>query len=182
VCGGGGILRVRNTILANSLYGANVAGTIQDQGYNLSSDASLVVQSAGSRTSIDPGLDTVITSGVVPIIALATNSPAANAITAAGGNGCPTFDARNYLRVTPYDIGAYELDGIAGMLSLQATLQSNQLVISWPTANGFVLQSTSDVGSTNGWTAVTNSVSTVGSTQSVTLPPIGPGLFYRLRR
>lgn len=66
---------------------------------------------------------------------------------------------------------------------LQSQLFGDKLVISWPTsAEGYYLQTTGDLSTTNSWTPVTNAPVIVGLQKVVTNLISGPGRFYRLSK
>jgi hypothetical protein len=172
---------MRNSIVAHTALGGNVGGTVVDEGFNLSSDASAGFTALGSRNAINPGLDAFDTAGgIVAILTLSSNSPAINAITVAGGNGSPGFDQRNAFRLEPYDIGAYEFEGTFSRPQLQAMRQGTAVAITWPAWGDFTLQSTTDVSLTNSWTTVTNAPSTSSGMQNLVVQPGGKALFFRL--
>jgi len=156
----GATLQLRNSILANS-SGANAGGSISDQGFNLSSDATPAFTATGSRSQTDPRLGSLTQSGgLTSLITLTTNSPAVDAITAADGNGAPFFDQRNAFRVEPYDIGAYELGASFSESVLQASLGNNRVLLSWPSLGNYVLQTTPSLSSSSVWTTVAGSPTT----------------------
>ena len=179
----GGVLELRNSILANSASGPNVGGTISDEGFNISSDSSAKLSAAGSRNQLDPLLGSFsLAGGLVPTITLASNSPAINAITAAGENGAPPFDQRGAMRVEPYDIGAFEFDGTLAMPRLQAQLVTNQVVLSWPAVGNFLLQKSPTLSTNHLWLTLTNQPNTADSVRTITVPSSNQTGFYRLAR
>jgi glucose/arabinose dehydrogenase len=63
---------------------------------------------------------------------------------------------------------------------LTATPSSNSVIVSWPSAPGFVLQQNSDLAATN-WTVSSYPVSTNGALRSITITPSANNLFLRLQ-
>jgi hypothetical protein len=177
----GGNLQLKNSILADSISGNNAGGNITDEGYNLSSDATPAFTAAGSRNRIDPLLGGLSQAGgVVPTLTLSSNSPAINAITAPDGNGCPTFDQRNAMRVPPYDIGAFEFDGSFGAPTLQVQLQASQLQISWAQTGAFTLQSTTALANSNLWQNVAIQPTSAAGVATLNVLLTNTASFYRL--
>jgi hypothetical protein len=180
---GGGVVRLRNSILANSPFGANAGGGISDEGFNISSDTSPVLNASGSTNRVNPLLGPLAYStGIAPVLTLRSNSPAIDAIRIPQGNSGPTFDQRNATRVEPYDIGAYEFEGIFSRPSLTAQFVDSQVLLSWPSVSGWILQSTATMSDPNGWTPVSNATNQTGSFWKLSLPAGGQGAFYRLRK
>jgi CSLREA domain-containing protein len=121
---GGGIsvtspATLKNTILANSPSGGNCAnggfaGQINDDGYNISSDATCAFSQPTSKNDTDPKLASRLANngGPTKTIALQKDSPALNTIPQ-GQSGCGTditTDQRGIKRPqgTRCDMGAYE--------------------------------------------------------------------------
>ena len=88
--------------------------------------------------------------------------------------------------------GSYTLDGgfwgiiaavqTPGSPLLSVTRSNNFVIISWPdTATGFQLQNNPNLGVTNGWTNVLQSLVTNGGQVSLSLPSPTGNNFYRLR-
>jgi hypothetical protein len=176
-----GILRVRNSILAYSVSGSNAGGSVTDEGFNISSDASAHFTAAGSRNQLDPLLGSYTTAGgPVPTMTLSSNSPAIDAITVSGGNGAPPFDQRQFLRLEPFDIGAFEFDGIPSSLKLQVQRTTNQVVLSWPAAGNFMLQTSTDPSLTNQWLFLTAQPSTADGVRTLAIPAADRTRFFRL--
>jgi hypothetical protein len=112
VSGGAGInnssgsLDLKNTIAANNA-GANCGGGPTSLGYNLSSDNSCGPTAAGDITNTNPLLGPLQNNGGETwTMALLAGSPAFNAGT---NSGCPATDQRGLPRISPCDIGAYEV-------------------------------------------------------------------------
>jgi hypothetical protein len=180
---GGGVLQLRNSILANSSSGSNAGGVITDSGYNLSSDATPKLSAPGSRNGVDPLLGSYTTAGgLVPTITLATNSPAVNAINTPDNNGAPPFDQRHALRVAPYDIGPYELDGTFTAPDLQVHLATNQVVLSWPAAGNFLAQTTTNLVPTNQWVTIADTPTTANGLNILVITPTNSASFFRLAK
>jgi hypothetical protein len=176
----GGSIKLRNSILGNSLSVPNAGGPITDQGFNLSSDVSPAFTAQGSRNKIDPDLGSLVQSGQIWTLTLSSNSPAINAISPADGNGAPYFDQRNAFRVFPYDIGAYEFGGTTTPSPLQVTLVNGQVLLSWPAMNNYQLQSSPTLASTNSWSTVTATPSSSGGLNSLSVAKTNSASFYRL--
>ncbi|MDB6122238.1 MAG: Cadherin protein [Pedosphaera sp.] len=104
----GGTLRLKNSILARGANLVSAYGTIQDQGYNISTDGSPVFAAgSSSRNNLTVKLDSLKDNGGPTLtMALLTNSPAINA---ADPGNFPPVDQRGILRSDARaDIGAYE--------------------------------------------------------------------------
>ncbi|HEU0011874.1 MAG TPA: choice-of-anchor Q domain-containing protein [Verrucomicrobiae bacterium] len=101
-------IRLSHTVLAYSPLGGNGFGPIQDLGYNLSSDASLILTNTGSISMIDPMLGPLANNGgLTPTLALVPGSPA---IDAGASVVDPVTDQRGFTRPVGArsDIGALE--------------------------------------------------------------------------
>jgi len=175
-----GTLSLKNAMMGYSKStGGDGAGLITDGGYNLSSDTSVPLSATGSRTNVSLFLGTLGNNGgptlTVPI--LSTNSPAWN-----NGNndvGLPV-DQRHLLRSGSRDIGAYEFSAADLAATLSIRLQTNQVLIVWPsTSTGYSLQSTPALWPAS-WTLVTNTPAQVGSEYVVTNTLASSNRFYRL--
>ena len=176
-------LVLRNSILAYSPYGGNAGGTIADGGYNLSSDITPVFTAAGSQNRVDPLLESfTMAGGLVPTLTLSSNSPAINAIKTPGGNGAPLFDQRNAYRVEPFDIGAYEYDGVLPTPPLAVQIVNEQVVLSWSASGSYLLQSTPALSMTSRWTTVPQLPATSNGVNTLTVNNNGGAAFYRLRQ
>lgn len=176
-----GAVRMRNSILAHTPLASNAAGSVTDEGYNISSDATPVLSALGSRNSLDPGLESFTTAGgLVPTMTLTANSPAIGAIP--GGNGSPPLDQRGARRTEPYDIGAFEFDGTFPSPALQAQRVTNQIILSWSDGATFVLQNATRLSATTRWTTLTNRPSVSGAARSLNLGATNSAGFYRLTR
>lgn len=58
---------------------------------------------------------------------------------------------------------------------------SNEVLVSWPVAAGFVLQQNSDLSTTN-WTMSSYTISTNAEIESITIPSPNGTLFFRLKQ
>ena len=127
--------------------------------------------------------------GPTPTLALATNSPA---IDKAVNQFCVAFDQRGTNRISPCDIGAFELlssiplKPITNVLTLSAsTLSTNgQFTISWATGyTNVFLQYNTNIVATNKWVAFTNAGPVEGSNFTFSFTPLGgpSNLFFRLQ-
>lgn len=85
----------------------------------------------------------------------------------------------------PHEIQAHYAagpDSLEALPQLSASIAGSNLVISWPSAAGFVLQSSTQLGSGASWANVTTQPATSNGVSTVTVP-LGTGTqFYRLRR
>jgi hypothetical protein len=87
---------------------ANLAGSIVDGGFNLSSDHSVFLPAASSRNDVNPKLGAFGDhGGATPTLALLPDSPAIDAVTS---GACPETDQRGVPRPSGArcDIGAFE--------------------------------------------------------------------------
>jgi alpha-tubulin suppressor-like RCC1 family protein len=101
------VARVSACVLAGNTNG-NLAGSILDEGFNLSSDHSVVLAASGSRNDVDPKLGEFGDhGGATPTLALLPDSPAIDAVTSGTS---PDTDQRGVPRpIGPRcDIGAFE--------------------------------------------------------------------------
>jgi hypothetical protein len=114
----GGTATLRNSIVANNTAGDNCYGTVISKGYNLSSDGSCSLKSAGDLNDTDPQLGPLQNNGgQTQTMALPSGSPAIDA-----GNPAGCTDTQGHLLKTDQrgqprpdqedtggcDIGAYE--------------------------------------------------------------------------
>lgn len=174
---GGGSVTLKNTILAYGSPGTNAAGTILDGGNNLSSDATPVFTSPASRANTDPLLGPLINNnGPTHTVALGANSPA---IDQGNDAACPPADQRHLARFGQSDIGAFEFN--ARSPTLHIVRQDNELIISWPSAFDYTLQSTPTLA-LPAWTSVTNARGVASFEYVVTNSLDGFNRFYRLRQ
>ena len=185
---GGGVINLRNSILAGvaGLPGGNAGGTpISDLGYNLSSDHTPVLYGPGSRTNVNPQLGALGSNGgPTPTMALATNSPARDAIPAGAAHGAPDRDQRRFPRYEPFDIGAFEISFTnSPSVTIQFNSTNKNVMIRWPVAFGpFILESKTNVLPLSPWTAVADLIEMNNGTNQVTLLPAGHTIFFRLRK
>ncbi len=120
--GAGGTTNIRNTIIGRnrSAGGADCAGTLNSQGYNLIQDAStctIASDTTGNITGLDPKLGSLVNNGgPTETHALLPDSPAVEhgnpATPGSGGTACEATDQRGLSRPqgATCDIGAFELD------------------------------------------------------------------------
>lgn len=97
-----------NTILANSIGGGEVSGSVTDRGYNLCSDATAQFSAPSSHNHTDPLLNSLSDNGGPTLtMALRPGSPAIDAI----ASGFPLVDQRGSSRPRgpSADIGAFEV-------------------------------------------------------------------------
>jgi hypothetical protein len=116
-----GRIALHSSIVANSLSGSNCAGTIEDCGHNISSDASCLFTNVGSLVNTDPLLGPLADNGgPTPTMALLPASPAINA---GDSLSCPPTDQRGVSRpqLGGCDIGAFELVDGFYVLAIQRT-------------------------------------------------------------
>jgi predicted outer membrane repeat protein len=114
----GGSFLIQNSIVANTGYGGNCAGTITSDGYNLSSDSTCNFSSTGDLNSKSPKLGALRSNGgATQTMALQKGSPALDAGNPAGcrdfAGNLLTTDQRGLPRpgggeTTGCDMGAYE--------------------------------------------------------------------------
>jgi hypothetical protein len=182
----GGSLNLKDTILAygTNANASNVFGTITDQGFNLSSDATPVF-GPNSRTNLDPLLGPLaMNGGPTMTLALPTNSPAVNA-------GDPAFtpppatDQRGFPRVAGghIDIGAYELGPSIILLTTSVSAGASgqiQLQVQDPSGTSFSLWATTDFVN---WTSITTVSPASPGTYIIVDPNAGayPTRFYEVR-
>jgi hypothetical protein len=188
-----GTVEIKNSILAGSLSGGDAGGTLHDGGYNLISDTSMAATALGTRVGTDPLLESLANNGGNTwTMALATNSPAINAIAAPNGNGAPATDQRGATREHPFDIGAFEFGG-AGVLppispipplpplSIQAGI--NQAIISWPVGEtGLILETRTNLAPNLPWIPLAADPVLSGNQYQIIITPAAPQEFFRLRK
>ncbi|MDX1950766.1 MAG: choice-of-anchor Q domain-containing protein [Verrucomicrobiota bacterium] len=171
--------RLANSII-NQGTGGNGQGTFVDLGGNISNDTTISLNHSTSLPNADPRLRTLANNGGPTLTAaLATNSPAIDK-----GNPafCLTLDQRGTNRVANCDIGAYELFNPILTNQLTASLQTNQLVLSWDKALNVDLERSTNLSLTN-WTTASPTRTTNGNTVTVKTTTTNlPAAFYRLRK
>ncbi|MBL9136272.1 MAG: hypothetical protein JNK85_10405 [Verrucomicrobiales bacterium] len=124
ILGSAGSVALANSIVAASMSGGNLAGSIVDGGHNLSSDLSLALTNSGSRVNTAPRLGTLGDyGGPTPTFALLADSPA---LDSADPALCPADDQRRAPRPNGKgcDIGAFEGEGLEAprvMISARST-------------------------------------------------------------
>ena len=107
----GGVMSVRNTIVANSTLGDSCSGTITNDGNNIDSGSTCGWgTNNGSLSSTNPQLGAL--TGSPAYFPLNSNSPAIDGVTYNAPNNCPANDQRGAVRPqgAKCDVGAYELD------------------------------------------------------------------------
>ncbi len=112
--------RLSGCILSGNTY-ANLAGSIVDGGFNLSSDHSVFLVAASSRNDVDPRLGVFGNhGGPTPTLALLIDSPAIDAVTS---GAFPETDQRGVLRPSGArcDIGAFEFVWPAPLFTWDST-------------------------------------------------------------
>jgi hypothetical protein len=176
-----GTLMLMNSILATNAPGANSYGSVLDNGYNISSDSSLV-PSATSRINIDPRLGPLATNGGPTMtMALLVNSPAIDFIPLNSGTFPPT-DERGITRPQAggADAGAFEVLIPNTFRLLQPTVQSGQIAIVYltTTSNTYVLQYESALTNSN-WTPLSTNFGTGGRVTNLDTIT-NQGRFYRV--
>ncbi len=177
----GGSFLLQNSILSSSVNGDNAGGAITDGGFNLNSDASLKVAGSGSVNNVNPKLLSLADNGGPTLtMALATNSPAVNAITIEGG--CPPEDQRHAGRAGLCDIGAFELNGIFPRPTLQTQRQTNSIILTWTsTLPGFNLETTTNVVK-GPWQTSSATVTTINGVKTASISRTNSAAFFRLRK
>lgn len=119
VCNASGSFSLRNTLLDQGEAGGNGAGSLTDDGFNMSSDASCQFASGTSFNLTNPKLLALADNGgPTPTMALGSESPAIDFGTSADA---PLVDQRGSARPVggAVDIGAYE----QGILPKPVTIQ-----------------------------------------------------------
>lgn len=100
------------------------------------------------------------------------------------GGGLPFTGSLDRLKVTAGMLAPEQLDAwpIPGVQPGSPTMTIRTVEqISWPTTPaGYQLQSSTDLGGTKNWTAVTNAPSLGGGAYYLLVPPTGDKVFYRL--
>ncbi|MCP5094924.1 MAG: CSLREA domain-containing protein, partial [Chloroflexi bacterium] len=103
-----GDLRLKNSIVSNSLLGGDCAGSINSNGHNLDSDDTCNLIAPTDLPGVDPMLDVLQDNGGDTLThALLLGSPA---IQAGDNTKCPATDQRGVTRKSNCDIGAYEIE------------------------------------------------------------------------
>ncbi len=106
-----GTLNFKNSILDLPGTATSAAGTITDQGNNISSDGTPTFTQTNSFDNLDPQLS-VLTNNGGPTLTFALE-PGSPAIYAADSTAAPSQDQRGYYWVTAPSIGAYDSGAIA---------------------------------------------------------------------
>jgi hypothetical protein len=188
-----GTVEIKNSILANSLSGGDAGGTLHDGGFNLISDTSMAALAPGTMVGTNPLLQSLADQGGNTwTMALATNSPAINAITAPNRNGAPATDQRGAAREHPFDIGAFEF-GASGVIApvppvspippLSINPGTNNVIISWPVAEtDLILETRTNLAPDTSWTPVPADPVVNGNQSQIIITPAAPHEFFRLRK
>jgi hypothetical protein len=132
----GGVATMQNSILAG--VSNNLAGTITDAGYNISSDGSAAFTSGTSFNFTDPKLLPLANNGGPTLtMALAADSPAIDWVQAAG---VPDTDQRGVPRPlgNASDVGAFEFGAERAVLAL--TRKAGALELTFPVKAGVPYQ------------------------------------------
>jgi cyclophilin family peptidyl-prolyl cis-trans isomerase len=146
-----GLLTLRSSIVASNAP-ANFSGSLTDNGYNISSDASYSLLNAGSLTNADPIISNLASNGgPTRTIAIFAESPAKDAVRGA----FPLVDQRGATRPRgPFaDSGAYEFVPTELSISLPDTFSVSVTVAGDPLKIHQLLTSTNlDAGAM--WTSI----------------------------
>jgi hypothetical protein len=187
---GAGVLLVQNSILngfENEIEnGPNAGGTIQDGGWNLSSDHTPPFTAAGSRNLTDPLLlAPALNGGATLTLALSPGSPAVNAIPL--NQPCQPVDQRGVARVYPCDVGAFELGASLSDLAIEVFVDLNAsepaLVLSWPESNdSIVLETTSSLIAPVQWTPLALQPDIENNRHTIRVAATNQAAFFRVRR
>jgi hypothetical protein len=164
------------TILADGVGDPNIFGTINDGGFNLSSDGTPAFSHPESLNDTDPLLSTLANNGgLTQTMALSSNSPARDRNSA---ELLVNTDQRGYVRVNQPDAGAFEYD-VAVELQIQA--QGSQVVLSWPAVTPQLRLQSSGTLLASDWQLMTGAVQS-GSVYVITNAATGSARYYRLVR
>ena len=129
--GGGATVSLRNSILYNPA-GVNANRGITSLGNNIDSDGTAALAAAGDQSGVNPLLDSMLQNngGFVTTHRLLLGSAAIDAGTTVSA---PTVDARNTVRDSAPDIGAFEVQGLPASRSellVNTTTTSSQFTSS----------------------------------------------------
>jgi hypothetical protein len=162
------------TVLAYGEGASNATGSVNDGGYNVSSDLTPSLVHQASANAVDPLLGMLANhGGATSTLALSPASPARDR---GGDVFLVDTDQRGYQRLNSPDAGSFEYDGLA---SLMISANGDMVIISWPVSNPpLTLESTVSLLST-AWQTVGGAVQT-GSVMTVTNTLAGSTRFYRL--
>jgi hypothetical protein len=105
----GGVVKLKNSIVANNVSGNNCVGTIQSDGHNLSSSATCHFTSTGDLQNVAPQIGPLADNGGQTPTHLLL--PGSSAINSGDSSGCPADDQRGVPRPQARicDIGAVEV-------------------------------------------------------------------------
>jgi hypothetical protein len=176
----GGLLILKNTLLAWPGASANTHGTITDGMNNLSSDNTPLSFPIAQR-NVDPLLLPLSNNGgLTPTMAISAGSPAVD------GGDCtssPLVDQRGYPRDGGCDVGAFEYQvSVSPPPPLNFTVLGGQLSLSWPAAATKVtLWSALNLTAPIVWQPITNAVKSNSSLFNWTTDITNRNQFFRLR-
>ena len=155
---------LKNTIVAYSLSGSNIWGTITDTGNNLSSDPTGGFTAGSSHVNTDPLLGPLgYYGGPTPTLPLLYGSPA---IDAGDATAAPATDQRGFPRPfgSAADIGAYEWGAAPPMqpqfTACRRSTNAIELAVSGEIGRLFELHSSSNLTE---WAWLANLTNTTGS-------------------
>lgn len=182
---GAGQLVLRGTLLqaaTNTI--PNATGSVQDQGYNLSSDNSPTFTTTSSEGFLgDLGLLSATNNGgFTRTIGLTPTSPALSRVPEEAEP--PAVDQRGYVRRAPMDVGAYEQDaGQPDPPDLAVALALPDVEVSWPVdGESYTLQNTGVLPATT-WTNITDTPVLLTNRWVLSIPISSDSQgFYRLTR
>jgi hypothetical protein len=175
----GGLLILKNTLLASPVTSANTHGTITDGMNNLSSDDTPLSFPTAQR-NVDPLLLPLSNNGgLTPTMAISAGSPA---VDAGDCTSSPLVDQRGYPRDGGCDVGAFEFQVSSSPPPLEFTVLGGQLSLSWPaTATDHTLWSALNLTPPIVWQPITNAVKSKGSLFNWTTDITNRNQFFRLR-
>jgi hypothetical protein len=96
-------------------------------------------------------------------------------------------DASSAMSGGPYSVtgGFWSLIAVvqtAGLPNLAITHSGYSVIVSWPNAASYTLQTNDNLANTSAWTAYGGTVNTASGTNSVTIGPPTGTLFFRLSK
>ncbi len=180
-----GALRLRgNLFQAATNTIPNASGTVEDQGYNLSSDSSPTFTATSSEGSLgDLGLLSVTNNGgFTRTLGLTPTSPALSRVPEEAGP--PAVDQRGYVRRAPMDVGAYEQDaGQPNPPDLAVAWTLSAIEVSWPAdGESYTLQNAGVLPAIT-WTNLTDTPVLLTNRWVLSIPASSASQgFYRLAR
>lgn len=165
---------------------------IGPSGIGLLGDTNKFVTLGKKRVSelSDPGFvhATVVFAPGETNLTLTGYAPSVPYVTALNGSaGMASYNSASHLFAVPVSPGnsntATVVFGLVPIPSLQITNLAGQMQISWPTnAQGFRLQTATELAPQPDWAPTTNAVFTVGDQNTATLTATGVAAFYRLNQ